>query len=307
MMPASHRQETRPSRPTVRELEVLRAVIDTRKTTAAASRLGMSQPAISRAIAALEERLGRALFQRDGGRLVPTPEAFALDAEAAPIIAALARLEHWPHPVLAGAQLRIAATPTIAQAFLSPLVIRFMQLEPEVRIQIEIVRHTDAVLAVAEGSADLGVVDVPDLHAGVRAEPFRHSQAHVLLRREHPLARLEVITPAELAGQPLIAVTKRFSSRARIERAFADHGIAPRFVLEASTLLFVADVVRAGLGVAVTNPFPLSRIVGNDLVFRPFAPAIAYETSFLFTSGTRPAVASRFADFVRQEQDSSAV
>ena len=85
-------ENTRSSRPSVRELEVLHAVITTRKTTAAAQRLGGSQPAVSRAIGALEARLGRELFIRDGGRLVPTADAFALDAEAAPIFSALERL-----------------------------------------------------------------------------------------------------------------------------------------------------------------------------------------------------------------------
>jgi DNA-binding transcriptional LysR family regulator len=181
----------RSSRPSVRELEVLHAVITTRKTTAAAQRLGVSQPAVSRAIGALEARLGRDLFVRDGGRLVPTADAYALDAEAAPIFAALARLDNWPKTPNAGSLLRIVSAPTITHAFLAPLIVRFLQAEPDTRIQMEIGRSNDAVAAVADGTADLGVVDVGVVHAGVRAEPFRQSVAHVMMPADHPLTEKE--------------------------------------------------------------------------------------------------------------------
>lgn len=293
----------RSSRPSVRELEVLHAVITTRKTTAAAQRLGVSQPAVSRAIGALEARLGRELFVRDGGRLVPTADAYALDAEAAPIFAALARLENWPRTPAAGSLLRIMSAPTITHAFLAPLIMRFLEAEPDTRIQMEIGRSTDSVAAVADGTADLGVVDVPIAHAGVRAEPFRQSVAHVMMPADHPLTQKASIGPADLDGTPLVAVTRRFSARARVERAFADQGIEPRFVIEAGTLQFLAEMVKAGLGLAVINPFPIAYVTGPSLAFRPFEPTIEYETSFLFpaTGGNLP-VARRFVDFVRQEQ-----
>jgi DNA-binding transcriptional LysR family regulator len=293
----------RSSRPSVRELEVLHAVITTRKTTAAAQRLGVSQPAVSRAIGALEARLGRELFVRDGGRLVPTADAYALDAEAAPIFAALARLENWPKTPTAGTLLRIVSAPTITHAFLAPLIVRFLQAEPDTRIQMEIGRSNDAVAAVADGTADLGVVDVGVVHAGVRAEPFRQSVAHVMMPVDHPLTEREVVRVADLDGVPLVATTRRFSARARVERAFADQGIEPRIVVEAGTLQFVAEAVKAGLGVAVINPFPIAYVTGSSLTFRPFEPTIDYETSFLFpaTGGNLP-VARRFVDFVRQAQ-----
>jgi DNA-binding transcriptional LysR family regulator len=149
------------------------------------------------------------------------------------------------------------------------------------------------------------VVDVQIAHAGVRAEPFRQSAAHVLMPTNHPLAAKDRVTPLDLAETPMIAVTRRFSARARIERAFADYGVEPRVSLEAGTLQFLAEVVRAGLGVAVINPFPIAYTTGPQLTFRPFDPEIEYETSFLFpaTGGNLP-VARRFVDFIRQEQGS---
>jgi DNA-binding transcriptional LysR family regulator len=293
----------RASRPSVRELEVLHAVITTRKTTAAAQRLGVSQPAVSRAIGALEARLGRDLFIRDGGRLVPTADAFALDAEAAPIFAALARLENWPNTPSVGTLLRIFSPPTVAHTFMAPMVSRFLAVEPDTRIQMEIGRSDDAIGSVADGTADLGVLDVPASHFGVRSEPFRQSVAHVLMPADHRLAEKEVVTPTDIGEDPLISVTRRFSARARLERAFADHGLEPRTVLESGTVQFLLEMVRAGLGIAVINPFPIAYVAGAGLVFRPFEPLIEYEASFLFPAvGGNLPVARRFVDFVRTEQ-----
>ena len=85
-------RNTQRNRPTLRELEVFRSVIRCGKTTAAARQLGISQPAVSRALAQLEARKGEMLFRRDGNRLVPTAEALALDRELEPMFEVLARL-----------------------------------------------------------------------------------------------------------------------------------------------------------------------------------------------------------------------
>lgn len=308
MTDADSVEAPRMARPSLRELEVLHAVVVTRKTTAAAQRLGISQPAVSRAIAALEARLGRALFLRDGGRLVPTADAFALDAEAAPVIASLARLENWPHAVHADSLLRIAAPPTIAHHFLAVLIGRFREIERDIRVQVEIARGADVVAAVADGTADLGVVDTPTSHPGVHVEPFRRSVAHCVLWQGHPLCGREVITPADLADVPLVTVTRRFSSRAQLDRAFADAGLEPNIVLEATTSAFVVALVRARVGVTIVNPFPLAFSEATDLAFRPFAPAIPFETSFIMPlAGAGLPIARRFADFLRAEQAEDAL
>ncbi|MDJ1159436.1 LysR substrate-binding domain-containing protein [Chelatococcus sp. SYSU_G07232] len=297
--------QARSTRPSLRELEVLHAVVLTRKTTAAAQRLGVSQPAVSRTIASLEARLGRILFERDGGRLVPTADALSLDAEAAPILAAIARLENWPHAPHAGGLLRVSAAPTIAHSFLAPFIARFAALEPETRVLMEIGRGADVVAAVADGSVDLGIglVESSFAHAGVRPDVFCVSIAHCALWAGHPLAERALIRPADLAGEPMIAVTRRFSSRAQLDRAFADAGIEPRIVAEATTSTFVAELVRARVGLTIINPFPLALVEEGDLVFRPFDPAIAYETAFFLPStGASLPAARRFADLIRAEQ-----
>lgn len=301
----SEDSESRSARPSLRELEVLHALIATGKTTAAGQRLGISQPAVSRAVAALEERVGRVLFSRDGGRLVPTADALALEAEAAPILAGLARLENWPRAPRAQSLLRISAAPTVAHHFLAPLLARFVAAEPETRVVVEIGRGGDVLAAVAAGSVDVGIgmLETPVAHLGVRAEPFRRSKAKCIMWPDHRLARLPVVRPIDIGSEPLIVVTRRFAARALFDRAFTDVGIEPNIVAEATTSTFVMEMVRSRAGISVLNPFPMSLSDDPSFVYRPFLPEITYEMAFLLpATGAAPPAARRFVDLVRAEQ-----
>jgi DNA-binding transcriptional LysR family regulator len=289
--------------PSIRELEVLGALVRLRKTTSAAMSLGVSQPAISRALAQLEERLGRMLFLRDGGRLTPTPDALALEEQARPILAALDRLSAWPKGASSAGALRVAASPTLAHHVLPSVVARFREVAPEVTVQVEIGTGPTVLASVADRVADLGLMDTPSSHPAVTAEPFRLAEAHCVMPDGHPLAERSEIGVRDLVDVPIIALARRFSSRASIETAFADAGLQPRVVAEASTSAFAIGLVQEGVGVALLNPFPVCRVGMPGLVARRFTPAIPYRTSLLFpAAGGAATMARRFADRLKQVQ-----
>lgn len=288
------------SKLSLRELEALRAVISAGKTTAAAARLGISQPAVSRALQHLESRLGRTLFKRDGGRLVPTSEALALNERIEPIFQTLAEVENvtWMGEPIR--PLRIVAPFTITDRFLTGVIARFIAAQPELRVQLEIGTSSDVVHAVADGKADLGISDGLPEHAALKLEPLLRSDAHVVLRRCHRLAAQPFLAPADFHEEPFIALTRRFPIRAVLDRLFAERGVRPRTMVEASTSLSVGALVRAGVGIGVLNPFPIAMGHDEALVFRPIRPAIAYVTAFILPANTPPFPAARqFIEFVR--------
>ncbi|MCA4921698.1 MAG: LysR family transcriptional regulator [Methylobacterium sp.] len=292
-------------RPSLRELEILRALISLGKTTAAAAKLNISQPAVSRAIAQLEERTGLVLFRRESGRLLATAEALALHKEAEPIFQTLERLERarW-RPVDQEANLRIACPPTLAHHFLNSMLARFSMEEPMTRVHLEIGSGLDVTTKVADGDTDLGIIDAGANHAGVRFIPFRLGEAHVMLPKSSPLYNREVLEPEDFHDVPLIALVRRFPSRITLDRLFLGANVTPRILIEVSTSAAAYDFVRAGAGLSIANPFPISFRGDPDVGFRPFRPAIPYETSFLLPAMMPPTpVARRFIDFVRQHQD----
>ena len=291
-------------RPSLREIEALRAMIATGKTTQAARELGTSQPSVSRAIASLEARLGRPLFTRRNGRLAPTAEALAFEARAAVVFDLLDQLAA---PRVGGASaIRIAAPPTLANLFLAPILSRFITGEPDAKVHVEIGNSTDCLAAVAEGSAELGLVDQTPSHDGVRLEVFRRARPHALLPRRHRLASRAELSIGDLIGEPILALSRRFPLRTKVDAAFAALRAEPLIVAEATTSVFLAEMVRAGLGIAVLNPFPLELRPDKALVFRPLDLKMSIETAVAVPArGSLAPAARALANFIRAEQPPS--
>ncbi len=293
-------------RPSLREIEALRAMVATGKTTQAARDLGTSQPSVSRAIASLEARLGQPLFTRRNGRLAPTAEALAFEARAAVIFDLLDQLAAPRAGIDAVTTIRFATPPTLANLFVAPMLARFIASEPGVRVQVEIGTSTDCLAAVADGSADLGLVDQTPSHDGARLEIFRRARPHALLPRRHRLARRAELSIGDLVGERMLALSRRFPLRTKLDAAFAAQRAEPLIVAEATTSVFLAEMVRAGLGIAVLNPFPLELRPDKALVFRPLDLKLSLETAVVVPArGSLAPAARALANFIRAEQPAS--
>jgi DNA-binding transcriptional LysR family regulator len=293
---------------TLRELEVLRAVVESGTATAAAERLGMSQPAVSRTLAQLEGRLGRSLFLREGGRLIPTPDARTIDAELDGVFAALARIATPGGPLAdSTAPLYVGAPPTIAHGFLPGLVAQFARENPQHQIVVDVVSSDTLVTLVAEGRVDLGVVDTQTNNASVRSEPFRTSNLVCLMLRNDPLAARTVITPQDLDGRDFIAQSRRHSVRAAQDAVLAAANVHPRMTIEVATVVLAHELVREGLGVALINPFPTLLRLHPSLCMRPFTPRIPMQTFLITPAAKRPSAATlAFMALIRTAADAVA-
>lgn len=280
-------------RPSLRELEALHAVVTFSKMTAAAKSLGISQPAVSRSIAALEARLGRTLFNRIGGQLIPTAEAVVLDREAGQIIEAFDRLTRGRGEGAHGRRIKIIATPTHAHHYLAHILPGFLAHEPDVSAQVEIGTSADVERAVTDREADLGLLDEPTPHPGMRIEIIKRGVAHVLLPFGHPLAVHKVLDVALLDQEKIVALPHRFQVRTLIDRAFQEAGLEPRIVMEAATSAFAAEMVGRGVGLSILNPFPLMIDPPGGLISREFRPTIPFNTVVVTSASVSPSAMVR--------------
>ncbi|MCQ8782074.1 LysR substrate-binding domain-containing protein [Mangrovibrevibacter kandeliae] len=279
---------------TLRELEVLRALVQTGKATVAARRLGMSQPAVSRALGQLEAQLGRQLFERAGNRLIPNGEALSISEQLGPVFAALSRIadRSEPEPSTHSGQLRIVAPPTIAHRFLPTRIAAFTKHNPKLDIVFDVISSDSLITSIAEGQHDVGLTDAQTAHEGIRPELLLATSGICVLPARHPLADLVTIRPEHLENENFIALTRRHSARAAVDRVFERAGVRRRVVIETATSVSAAEFVREGLGIAVMNPFPIVHQLGSGIVARPFEPSIPYRTNFLLPAGQAPSAAT---------------
>lgn len=280
------------------EYEALRALMESGTTSKAAVRLGLSQSAVSRSISSLEARLGRLLFERDGGRLRPTSEATQLNKRLDPLFEALDRIDGPPEPVQE--TLRLMAPPTYAHRFLVHHIATFLTSNPHFYVSLEVSPAEDIIRGIQEERFDLGLSGVELSREGVTLTPYRVSSAVCAMPQGHPLAELDTVRPKDLHGQRLIALTHRHARRSQLDKVLANSRSIPRLIAEASTSFAAVDLVREGLGVTVINPFPVAQYCSEDILFRPFASPITYRSYFVTPEHRpTPAIARAFIRHLR--------
>ncbi len=267
------------------EYQAFRAMMESGTTMAAARRLGLSQSAISRAVASLESRTDRTLFEREAGRLRPTEEAVRLNRRLDPLFEALDRIDGPAEPVQES--LRVITPPTYAHRFLVSMVSSFLQANPNFFVSLEVNTSDEVVRGLLEDRFDLGVMGVELSRSGVRLMPYRASSAVCAMPVGHRLSQMDVIHPRDLDGEPMIALTHRHARRGQLDKVLHAAGAHPRIVAEVSTSFAAIDMAKEGLGLAVINPFPVVHYRAQELVFRPFVSPLEYRTYFA-VSDQRP-------------------
>lgn len=234
-------------------LTALDALLETGGVASAASRLGLSQPAVSNALRRLQESLGRRLFTRHGRRLVPTPETLAL----APILrSSLVNLEKALfrptkfEPRSAEAIVTLAMSDYWHAELLPLLVAELEQHAP--RIQLRAAMTGEDVLSegLPQGDVNAAIYLFPRVHAGVQAELLLADGYVLAVRRGHPLARRKV-TIRELARQRQMLVKPHGPWAEQLADAFHSEGVSPQIALDTAQTRAAMDIVSRTDYVAV--------------------------------------------------------
>ncbi len=195
---------------TLRQLEILRALIRHRTTVAAAEDLALSQPAVSNALKTMEAQAGFALFNRVNNRLFPTAEALALHEEGETIFALHAKLEHRVRDLRENraGHLAIMGTPPLAYSVIPPALRRFLLGRPKTRVFFDVRRYEGVIDGVLSRVAELGFAMGLSHEAGIAHEVVHAGQMVCVLPPNHDLGSKPALAAADLAGLPLIGLER---------------------------------------------------------------------------------------------------
>ena len=269
--------------PTLRDLQVFRAVMECGSVTRAAQQLRMSQPAASKMLRQAEDRLGFQLFIREGKRLVPTAEAHALLPEWLGAAAALDGVSRLADALRKGrsGRLTIAAVPVLATALLPEVVQAFRTREPGVLISIRACTALEAAHLVADHRADLAVILGRTADLRVETERLGASAIGCVLPPCHPLTRRRRLSLADLADQHVISLTPQQPVGAMLRQALAQEPRMGQVVVEVTQSSTACALVRAGAGLAVLDGFGLREARAQGLLVRPLQPVLPLEVCLL--------------------------
>lgn len=288
--------------PSVRQLRAFVAVYHTGQVSAAAQQLALTQPAVTVLLRELEGKLGLKLFDRSTRSLRRTEAA----AEAIGFAErALAELESMGASMaqLAGARrgrVRIAATSTVAQTLLPPVMRRFLDTHPAVAVEIEDVAPSEFVEAVLRERVDFGVGTLQAPVAGLREDVFLRDTLAAVAPAGPDFPAGKPITWKQLAALPLVTVRPGYGVRQRIDEAAQAAGVQLRVAHEVSLLTTAVALAAAGLGVAVVPGSVFAPALHPELVARRLVrPAVERDTAVVFKSDRSLSPAARaFADLM---------
>jgi DNA-binding transcriptional LysR family regulator len=237
-----------------RQLQAFCEVIERKSFSQAAERLGVTQPAVSLQVRALEKRLGTQLLDRSGRRVEPTDAGLRLYRGAQRLLQLeeeiVNDLAEQAGGDLAGS-FEIGASTGPGGVVLPQLLCEFREGHPDLRIALSIFDTQTVVERVADRSLELGVVGAAPRHRGVEYEPFFRDSVVLACPPGHPFAG-RTVTVDELRGETLIVMQDGAGVRQMIEDELRNVGVRLRDLdvhLELGLQESVTTAVRSGYGV----------------------------------------------------------
>jgi DNA-binding transcriptional LysR family regulator len=228
-------------------LPVLDALLAERSVSRAAARVGLSQPAVSNALAQLRAHLGDPLLVRKGNGMAPTERALAL---AGPLRAALLALEQGLEPAQAfdpasaKRNFIIMTNDFVAFAMLPRLLARLQREAPGVAVQIRAWPEHVVPSELARGDADLMLGFNRGLPVGHHATPLFQDRFVFVAREAHPLVRGK-ISLATYTKLKHVIVSHEPNARGVFDDLLAERGLSRNVALRVSHFLLVPPIIAA--------------------------------------------------------------
>ncbi len=246
------------------QLRAFHAVASEGSFTRGALRLGLSQPAVTVQVRALEQRYGIELFRRQGQRIELTPSGRELWQRTRRVFAELDDLEAL---MTSAGELRVGRLEIGADGPFSvmDLVAGFIARYPGVRVAVRIGNAARVLADLREVRTDLAVLNLVEAQDELHSQPLYRDRITAFVPAAHAWAGRAAITLDELAGEPLILREPGSATRALLLEALERAGLNARIALELGSREAVREAVLAGLGVGTV----FERELVPDVRLRP--------------------------------------
>lgn len=282
-----------------RQLEVFTAVMRAGTVTGAARMLNISQPALSQILIHTEDGLGFLLFNREKGRLHPTPEAVELFPEAERVFAGLEGIRRKTSDLRLGRAglVRLAASTPPAMALVPRVLAEFRTRHPDILLRSHVAPLESMVAMMRAGDVALSLALDDRLPPDIEVETLGQTGLCCILPEDDLLAAKEAISFADLDDKTVISY--RGNTRPHEELTLAARANGMQFApqIEIDTSISAVGFVQAGLGIAIVDDLlPWQQFAG--IAVRPLAQAAVLPLSLLVLKGK---VLSRAEDLMRSQ------
>jgi len=261
----------------------------------AATRLTMAQPAVSRIVGELEDRLGVKLLERTTRQVRLTESGRYILEAAQDVLKRIAAAEQTVRLLASGTKaiLRIGYTTITGHSLVPDIAREFRRHNPDVRLELTYMTSPVMRDQILQDEIDLGFIIGPFQNAEIESRRIAAHGMVALLSPDHPLAARDSVTVEDLAHEALVMGTDSEwpTLRRIVIDMFQNAGQVMTVGQEASSLTGILGLVTAGVGITVFCGVP--RFCGDAVAARPIRtePGMLVETHLAWRrSSLNPAV-----------------
>jgi DNA-binding transcriptional LysR family regulator len=245
---------------TLRQIEVIRAIMVTGTVGGAARLLNVSSPGISRVMKHAESTLGIKLFSRKNGRYTPTHEAHDIFSHINGVYDKVEDLQFIIKRLKRGidAELRIGSVPSISNVMVPLAIAAVKRTFPNLLIDVDILKIEEAINYLLLGKGEAVAVSHMIEHPMLVCEPLAKGRLLCIVPEGHPLAKREQVSADEIVKYPLIGIDPNDPYGHIMAAIFSEHALSYEVTIRARFGSTVCALVTNGLGVAIIDEFTLA-------------------------------------------------
>lgn len=253
------------------ELEQLRhflKVAELENFTRAAAQVNLSQPALSRSIARLEEVLGQPLFDRQSRKVVLNDAGQLLLHHARNILMLVDDAKAEICDDGQSGKVRVAAIPTVAPYFLPGCLQSYHQQFPRAQVIVQEDTTDNLLKKIADGEVDIAIAALPIVAKHVEVEPLFEEELLLVTSNDHPLAHKKAIRSTDIEDLPFVLLGEAHCLSNNVITFCRQKAFHPVSVERTSQLSMVQELVTLGHGVSLVPAMACARDVSNTRVYR---------------------------------------
>ena len=273
----------------LRQLEIFVAVSKTLSVTRAADALAMSQSATSTALGEFERQFNLQVFDRIGNSLRINEAGLQLLPRAVELLDRAREIEALLQGQSGFGHMKIGATLTVGNYLATILVVKFLHLHPESRIQLQVHNTSTIVQQIVNHELDLGLIEGDCQHADIKVNAWIADELVVFCAPTHPLALLinsknsvNKLTISQLLQYPWILREKGSGTRETFDRAFHGHHAQLNIRLELEHTEAIKRAVESGLGIGCISRLALKDAFNRGSLVPLVVPDLNLSRYFYF-------------------------
>lgn len=260
---------------TLQRLEVFKNVYEEKSVSAAARRLKLSQPTVSRHLRDFEAAIGMKLFELDKGRIIATAEAEVLYTECIFLSEGIAKVDGTIRALRRGEgqPLSIMTVGLLAPEILPAAVDATLQSLPALNFTLDAGAADVQIRALKDGRADIGLAagNIPE-ESGLSFQPVGRGHFVCIVPREHALAGLERFPLSNLREDGNWVKMPRRPIGSLLEDALERAGVPPRGNITANSLLVMTGLATRLRKCVVVDNFTAAAFKMPSMVVIPVMP-----------------------------------